>query len=198
MTEVSARDRIVQSALDEIEKNGIVGLRVADVASSAGISVPLIYKYFRDRDGLLAVVLSETLTSFYMADIARMRALIDATTGPVDVTKLAELMPMPSEVSRKRYRRLRVMAIAASYDIPRLAEAMAHNQRLMNDATTELVVAARQQSGCTSKVPVNAVTALFQALAFGMAIHDGLGEAVTSDKQYRLLLIELLDLLING
>lgn len=52
-------EAILVSARREIERNGIVGLRVADVATGANVSLTQIYRYFGDRDGLLARVLGD-------------------------------------------------------------------------------------------------------------------------------------------
>jgi AcrR family transcriptional regulator len=196
MTETNTRDRIVRCALAEVEKNGIVGLRVADVAASADVSVPLIYKYFRDRDGLLATVLSETITRSFMQDIEMLREVVNSSQGPVDAAKLAKLMPMPGDEHRKRNRRIRTMAIAASYDIPALAKALAANQQLMNDATNDLIDAVRKQSGCTSNIPTVVVTMTMQALALGLIVNDGFTETAISDSDYQRLITELLNLLV--
>ena len=198
LTETSTRDRIVQSALDEIEKNGIVGLRVADVAANAGVSVPLIYKYFRDRDGLLAEVLSGTIAANFMQDIHAMKDFVERTPGILQAKDLLPYMPSPKEPRRIRNRRLRTMAIAASFDIPKLADALAINQQLMNEATRELIEMVRRRTGSKSKVPAQAVTLLFQALAFGLVINDHEAHVVVSMAEYEGLVTELFDLLIFG
>jgi len=56
MTQVDSRARIIAAAKRELHEVGILGLRVQEVAKLAETSVSLIYKYFEDRDGLLAVV----------------------------------------------------------------------------------------------------------------------------------------------
>lgn len=196
LTETSTRDRIVRCALDEIEKNGIVGLRVADVAAGADVSVPLIYKYFRDRDGLLADVLSGTIAAFFMQDIQAMKNFVESTTKPLHASDLLPFMPSPQEPRRIRNRRLRAMAIAASFDIPKLADALAMNQRLMNAATRELIEMLRERMGSKSKVSVQAVTILFQALAFGLVINDYETGEVVSMAEYEALVTELFNLLI--
>ena len=198
IAETSTRDRIVQSALDEIEKNGIVGLRVADVAANAGVSVPLIYKYFRDRDGLLAEVLSGTIATNFMQDIYAMKDFVEKTSGTLRAKDLLPFMPSPMQPSRIRNRRLRTMAIAASFDIPKLADALAMNQRLMNEATQELIEMVRKRTGSKSSVSVQAVTLLFQALAFGLVINDHESHVVVSMAEYESLVTELFDLLIFG
>jgi AcrR family transcriptional regulator len=51
------RDRILEAAAHEIEKNGLTQFRVKRVASEAGISVALLYSYFDDREGLIAATI---------------------------------------------------------------------------------------------------------------------------------------------
>ena len=58
---LATKGRIAASTLKEVRKHGILGLRLADVAEGANVSIPLIYKYFDDRDGLLAAVLGEII-----------------------------------------------------------------------------------------------------------------------------------------
>jgi AcrR family transcriptional regulator len=48
------RDKILDAAALEIERNGLTQFRVKRVASEAGISVALLYSYFEDREGLIA------------------------------------------------------------------------------------------------------------------------------------------------
>ena len=48
------RDRILEAAALEIERNGLTQFRVKRVALEAGISVALLYSYFSDREDLIA------------------------------------------------------------------------------------------------------------------------------------------------
>ena len=51
------RDRILDAAALEIERNGLTQFRVKRVAAEAGISVALLYSYFEDREGLIAATI---------------------------------------------------------------------------------------------------------------------------------------------
>jgi AcrR family transcriptional regulator len=51
------RDKILESAALEIERNGLTQFRVKRVASVAGISVALLYSYFTDREDLIAATI---------------------------------------------------------------------------------------------------------------------------------------------
>ncbi len=198
MTEVPARDRIVQCALDEIEKNGIVGMRVADVAMGAEVSVPLIYKYFRDRDGLLAEVLSSTIATNFLGDITTIHEFVNDTMQRVTARDLADMMPMPNDPRRQRNRKLRAMAIAASYDIPKLAAAMDLRQREITQATTELVDSVRKRTKCTSKLSLDVVVLILQALGLGVIVSDVAPTTRPSDKDYKEYLVDFIGRHIVG
>jgi AcrR family transcriptional regulator len=54
----TSRERIKSAARQELNDSGILGLRMEVVAEKAQVSVPLIYKYYKNREGLLTEVLS--------------------------------------------------------------------------------------------------------------------------------------------
>jgi AcrR family transcriptional regulator len=62
--ERSARERILQAAVELIAERGIGGARIAQIAKAAGVSTALVHYHFRTRETLLA----ETLD--YAFDVA--------------------------------------------------------------------------------------------------------------------------------
>ena len=194
----SSRDRIAQCALQLIERDGIVGMRIADVAVAAEVSIPLIYKYFRDRDGLLADVLSTTITNNFLADVNRIRDFAASAKDPISAKSIVAMMPMPHDPVRKRNRRLRVMAIAASYDIPALAEALAASQVPVERATTELIESIRVRTGCTSPIAPRAIVLMVQALGFGIVVADSAPETAPTDEEYTALLVDMVERHVLG
>jgi AcrR family transcriptional regulator len=194
----SSKERIAHCALQLIERDGIVGMRIADVAVAAEVSIPLIYKYFRDRDGLLADVLSTTITNNFLADVNRIRDFAASAKDPITAKSIVAMMPMPHDPVRKRNRRLRVMAIAASYDIPALAEALAASQLLVERATTELLESIRLRTKCTSPISPKAVVLLVQALGLGIVVADTTPETAPSDAEYAALLVDIVERHVLG
>jgi AcrR family transcriptional regulator len=87
---------ILQSAREELLADGILGLRVADVAAKSNTSITQIYRFFRNRDGLLARVLgdiydeqTQVAVDIYLSNLPAERALtirdlVDAI--PVELT----------------------------------------------------------------------------------------------------------------
>jgi AcrR family transcriptional regulator len=54
---VKTRDKILDAAALEIERNGMTQFRVKRVASEAEVSVALLYSYFDDREDLIAMTM---------------------------------------------------------------------------------------------------------------------------------------------
>ena len=66
-------NRIIEAARQEILTSGVIGLRVSAVAAAAGTSMPLIYKYFGDRDGLVNEVLGQIYFDFNEEALLQVR-----------------------------------------------------------------------------------------------------------------------------
>ena len=139
-----ADERIRACTLAEIEKNGIVGLRVANIAKQAGVSVPLVYKLFGDREQLLATVLSESIETFYLTDINNIRALVEKSKTNITIELLLQALPMPSDAFRLKQRKLRMLIFAASYESPKLRKAVGKAQQTIQHATRDLIHLVRE------------------------------------------------------
>ena len=111
--ELSTRERILSATRAEIEKFGILGLRLDGVARRASISIPLIYRYFGGRDGLLAVVLGDWYAEF----VRGYRELVDnwldkAVSITLEEFALISPKPRANQNLRAREFRLQVLAMA--------------------------------------------------------------------------------------
>ena len=188
-----ADERIRACTIAEIEKNGIVGLRVANIAKQAGVSVPLVYKLFGDREQLLATVLSESIETFYLTDINNIRALVENSESNITVELLLQALPMPSDAFRLKQRKLRMLIFAASYESPKLRKAVGKAQQTIQHATRDLIHLVRERSG--SKVHVNEDVIAFavQALGFSFSIHDINPDKPLSDTTYREFMTDFLN-----
>lgn len=170
--EETSRDRIRRSALAELTKSGILGLRVADVAKGADCSVPLIYKYFGDRNGLLAVVLSTLVESYYVNDINAMSNFLVANPGPLDVAKLGAVLAQPNDKWRVERRWMRMQIFAASMEIPELHLRLQEVQTRATAEVIELIHEVRRRFGATSPVDERVLTHVIFSLMFGFIFYD--------------------------
>lgn len=192
-----ARDKVVSMrrirdcALEEIRRTGILGLRLAEVAAAAEVSVPLIHKHFGDRDGLIADVLGEEIERQFRDDIAAIEALLRNPTKFAEPSRLLALVPMPGQAERRERRWLRLEAKAAGREIPALRRRLRDAIAAVESSLTDLVVRVRGESGNTSSVP--AVTIAWALVAFSDGFTNGdLSENQLTDEDYLPLISSLL------
>ena len=125
---VPFEERILRAARHEIVESGILGLRVLDVAEKAGCSVALIYRYFNDRDGLLAAALER----FYLEDYDRMfRAAEErlASTEQWSLDDIVAIVPKPHFPGSEKRNTLPAELFAASAHNPVLREQLQRHMR---------------------------------------------------------------------
>lgn len=191
IVETDSVSRIRQSALAEIQRAGILGLRLSDVAAGAGVSVPLIYKYFGDRDGLISDTLGNIIERHFAEELLAIRQLLEKVTSSTILEDILPLMPKPDDSWRRERRWLRLEVKAASREIPglryRIAEAMSNVER----ATIDLVEKSRKLSGNTSNVPSKTVAWMLLTFSDGFTNNDLSSEPIT-DSDYEPLIRHLL------
>ena len=124
------RGLILASARAEIDQHGIIGLRLSAVAEKAQVSVPLLYKYFEDRDGLLAVVLGD----WYEGFVFQYRSMIDNwidSAEQISLEQFAQLSPKPGAGAMQKDREFRLKVLATALENPQLHQRIRH---LTNEA----------------------------------------------------------------
>lgn len=189
--ETESVQRIRESALACIQRTGILGLRVAEVAKGADVSVALVYKYFGDRDGLLADVLGDAIERQFQEELNGIEALLNEFHQRVALDEVLALMPKPDDAWRYARRWMRLEAKAASREIPVLRERIGRAIGNVQNATAELITKAREVSGNDSQLPAQTLAWLIIALSDGFANSD-LTEIRLSDEDYMPLLDRLL------
>ena len=134
-------DAILRSSRTAILENGILGLRVADVAAASNTSITQIYRFFRNRDGLLARVLrdiydeqSQQTVDSYMSRLPVGHQLT--------INDLVDNMPAALTPDLIEFHELRLQILAASVHNSDLRERLKMCSRnivtLWNDALDEL------------------------------------------------------------
>ncbi len=130
-------ERILRAARQEIVDSGILGLRVLDVAEIAGCSVALIYRYFNDRDGLLAAALER----FYLEDYDRMFRAAEERLGDTEkwsIDDVVAIVPKPHFPGSEKRNTLRAELFAASAHNPVLREQLERHMRRYRARLEEL------------------------------------------------------------
>ena len=189
MTQVDSRARIIAAAKHELHEAGILGLRVQDVANRAGTSVSLIYKYFEDRDGLLARVLGdmhderidhwETLFSHALSD--------SMPRGEFSVENLLSNLPLPNSNIFQLLGWDRVQMLAALKENPKLRARIEQTTQRLFSLTLKVV--ANADTSTRPNSGQHRVTSLaISSLNLIFINNDLLGDQKITDDEYKAFL----------
>ncbi|UWQ74592.1 TetR/AcrR family transcriptional regulator [Leisingera sp. M658] len=92
---LETRAKLLSTATVIVQKQGYSGLRVEDVVARAGVAKGTLFSHFKDKDGLLAVLIGEEVT--------RLLDGMETAGAPSDVAELtARLAPHLDYVAQDR------------------------------------------------------------------------------------------------
>ena len=179
---LTSRQRIIQAAQQELLHSGTSGLRMEVVAQKAEVSVPLIYKYYGNRDGLLTEVLSQLYDGDSYQKLSAYADVFLEMQNP-SIDDIAILFATVQQEFRMPGRWQSLQILAASVELPELQSRLAeihleHQKQVISFLTVALKAVASRQSGHT-EASIRAVVALAPPLAslimtqsFGSVLDD--------------------------
>ncbi len=180
-----SRERIIAAAKQELHQVGILGLRVQEVARKADTSVALIYKYFEDRDGLLAVVLGD-MHDERIDNWEKLfaNALSDSMPrGEFSIEDLLVKLPTPNSDTFQTLGWDRVQMLAALNGNPKLRERIEQTtQRLFN--LTLKVVANADTSEKPNQSNHRVIALMISSINLIFINNDLLGDSRITDEEY--------------
>jgi AcrR family transcriptional regulator len=200
---LTSRERIKLAAREELRDSGILGLRMEVVAEKAQVSVPLIYKYYKNREGLLTEVLSELYDGDSYEKLAAYVEIFEQMESPT-IDDIAILFATVQQGFRSLDRWKRLQILAASAEIPELRTRLAaihldQQQRVIDFLEIAIRAVASKDPGSTEE-SISAAVALAPPLAslimtqsFGSVLDDLVDyedrEAAADDMKVLLRLI---------
>jgi AcrR family transcriptional regulator len=200
---LTSRERIKLAARQELSDSGILGLRMEVVAEKAKVSVPLIYKYYKNREGLLTEVLSELYDGDSYEKLAAYVEVFEQMESPT-IDDIAILFATVQQGFRSLDRWKRLQILAASAEIPELRTRLAaihldQQQRVIDFLEIAIRAVASRNLGTTEE-SISAAVALAPPLAslimtqsFGSVLDDLVDyedrEAAAEDMKVLLRLI---------
>jgi AcrR family transcriptional regulator len=200
---LTSRERIKLAARQELSDSGILGLRMEVVAEKAKVSVPLIYKYYKNREGLLTEVLSELYDGDSYEKLAAYVEIFEQMESPT-IDDIAILFATVQQGFRSLDRWRRLQILAASAEIPELRTRLAaihldQQQRVIDFLEIAIRAVASRNLGTTEE-SISAAVALAPPLAslimtqsFGSVLDDLVDyedrEAAADDMKVLLRLI---------
>ena len=126
---ISTRQRLIELAIIELDKNGLSGFDLDDLLAKSKISKGSLYHHFGSKNGLITAAEVHLLLATYEQGNRLLRLLVENTKNADEFASHMELMVRTAtndESQESRRRRLRAIALAQNN--PTLAEKIRINQ----------------------------------------------------------------------
>ena len=164
----ASRERILLATREEIEVSGIIGLRLNVIAEKAEVSVPLIFKYYGSRQGLLTEVLSQLYSEFAFDRLDSFKPILSSFQN-ASPAEISEVFSNLQNEFRNPSRWVRLQILAAAAEIPELRARIAvihsgHHALVVDVIQIALHALASGQPGSTEQ-SVAAIVELASPLA---------------------------------
>jgi AcrR family transcriptional regulator len=188
------RDRILEAAAHEIERNGLTQFRVKRVAMEAGISVALLYSYFSDREDLIASAIVHRFRAVLL-DLAETftRPMLDVETPAALRAAIRTVIVEAQVPARTEARIQRIESMSFARHNPTASQGIAEAKK----ETAQFIVARVQpleERGLLAEgMSAVAFARIWYALFFGQIELEGEHALSVGDEEWLRALTVLAD-----
>ena len=161
-------ERILNAVSEQLERTGIAGLRLRDVAERLSVSVPSLYRFFEDREAMIAAAYVRDFALQTFEDLDELTCVFaEAETEEDYLAGLRQLVVDIFGDERLRGRWRKLAAMAATRHDPVLMEQIAAVQAQFTARVAELYDLVQAKGWVTTPVNPLAFALAVQGLAVG-------------------------------
>lgn len=119
------RERLLEAAVSVINRDGVKGLRIRDIAAAAGVREPSVYHFFGSREGLVEAALVERF-SVHLSEMFRLfgEKLLACRTESDFVQAVTDVIHTDFQDGREQVRSMRADVIGSAQSRPALRKAV--------------------------------------------------------------------------
>jgi AcrR family transcriptional regulator len=166
-------ERILNAVSEQLELSGIAGLRLRDVADRLNVSVPSLYRFFEDREAMIAAAYVRDFAMQTFVDIDEMQAAFASAETVEDYEQGLRSIVLDILGDQRRQSRWRKLAaMAATRHDAELMEQIALVQAQFTERVAALFVAARDRGWVSTTINPMAFAFAVQGLALGPLFAD--------------------------
>lgn len=172
--------RILERAIEVIESGGEVAIRTNTIAEECGVTAPILYRAFTNREGLIIAAQAERYRRASAVAIDYLFDRIKEATSRDELrANIAQTLDFIVSPGRSRYRRLRAEVIGSAVSRPALAAEVQRIDREYSEAIAAAYAPAIEKGWLPRGVDLAAVALWIQAMVNGRTqIEFGADEAV--------------------
>lgn len=166
--QVLTRERILDAVTERLELTGIAGLRLKDVADRLGVSVPSLYRFFEDREAMIAAAYVRDFAQQTFVDIDAMKDVLGAAeTAQAYREAIQRIVQAATGPAGGQDRWRKLAAMAATRHDPLLVEQIATIQAEYTKRVADLFAIAASRGFVDEAINPMAFAVALQGLAMG-------------------------------
>jgi AcrR family transcriptional regulator len=166
-----AARRLLDATMEAIDARGEGAVRVQDIVDAAGVPVPILYRHFGNREGLLQAAQLERMVGELDADLAEIRtAFADVHDAAAFRSLFEQMLRRVNAVERRNARWRRVNIVGSTYGRPELAASVDEALRTFVDGMVDVLSGAQRQGWILPDLDLHAFTAWFVGQTLGRVV----------------------------
>ena len=164
-TGVSPAGRILERAIEVIEAGGEVAIRTNTIAEQCGVTAPILYRAFTNREGLIVAAQAERYRRASAVSVDYLLDRIKVAESREELrANIAETLDFIVSPGRSQYRRLRAEVIGSAVSRPAIAAEVQRIDREYSDAIAAAYAPAIERGWLAPGVDLAAVALWVQGM----------------------------------
>jgi AcrR family transcriptional regulator len=167
------RDRVLEVALDQVERGGEAAVRIDEIRDRSGVSIGSIYHHFGDRDGVIAAAQLRRFADFAEAEISALSEIVVNSRDVEEFRRsLRQLTRHSQSDLRVQVRWGRIGVLASTVGRPQLSAEIRAVQTRLTDGFQAHVAQGQARGFFRSDLDARAVAAFIEAYSLGAVLND--------------------------
>lgn len=166
------RDIIVQHTLTLIEDRGIAGFRLKDLAGRLDVTIPNLYRHFKNRDDIVYSALADDYIAMCAATTERIHEMTSRVTSVSDLLlalRHGDDAPNSARLTRRRTTRLQALAAFERHDRSEEIQSALHS---VHRAMEQLFQRAQAVGFIDARYSPQVLTLIASSLLTGIAVTE--------------------------
>lgn len=167
----SHEKRLLDATIAAIDAGGEGAVKVQEIADAAGVQIPVLYRKFGSRDGLIQAAHVERLSSALTRELAEIKTAIEAVNTAEEFRTLFDAVLVELNSPRRvEARWKRVNILGSTYGRPALADEVSNLMAVSVDRIADLLRRPHDEGWLREGLDLSAFAAWFAGQALGRVI----------------------------
>jgi len=194
----SIRQRILELAVSVINEGGEAAVRVNDLATEAGVTVPTLYRHFGSRDGLVEAAQTYRFRKTQFVDGSVLAASLAKCKNQDELRKaLRKELLTHFDTDRWELRQVRLNALGSGYARPELVASLALAQKQGAMGIADMLLPFQKKGWIRKDIDLPATVYWFMGQILGRVLIE-MGDNPVSQKKWNDVSLEGIMAVIFG